>query len=395
MNKLVVLTNSEWRKSIAITRLLGRKNYKVILCRRNILEMACWSKYCYKSHKVSNKNFVNDLINIGKKYFLEFQVKPILIFCEDLELNLVLKNKSRIKKYFSFLLPDNRNLICGLDKLNLYKNLVKNKNLKKFLPETISLEKVFSKNINPQDLLKKDKKLVLKPKSGSGSLGIKYLNKSNINDLLTGIKMPEKFIIQEYINSESISFCVTLFMDKFKIPSSFLIHRRIYQYPITGGPSTQRETTYNFDLIRNSVEILKFLNWKGIAMVEWKYCINSKKYYLIEINPRPGGSICLDEKASSEIILNYCKSFLSGEKLINHPISLPYYKLKEKSTWSIPGDCLRYFSTRKNKESFLNFLMAQIHSEEFAFDDIPGFIGIIVSQFLFLFKPSTLKYLRR
>ena len=74
---------------------------------------------------------------------------------------------------------------------------------------------------------------------------------------------------------------------------------------------------------------------------------------------------------------------------------MPYYKLKEKSTWSIPGDCLRYFSTRKNKESFLNFLMAQIHSEEFAFDDIPGFIGIIVSQFLFLFKPSTLKYLRR
>ena len=69
MNKLVVLTNSEWRKSIAITRLLGRKNYKVILCRRNILEMACWSKYCYKSLKVSNKNFVNDLINIGKKYF--------------------------------------------------------------------------------------------------------------------------------------------------------------------------------------------------------------------------------------------------------------------------------------------------------------------------------------
>ena len=62
MKKFVILSSASWRKSIAITRNLGRKNYKVILCRRSFLDMACWSKYCYKSHKVSNKTYFQDLV---------------------------------------------------------------------------------------------------------------------------------------------------------------------------------------------------------------------------------------------------------------------------------------------------------------------------------------------
>ena len=96
IQKFVVLSTSSWRKSIAITRNLGRKNYNVVLCRRSFLDMACWSKYCYKSHKVSDKNYFQDLIKIGKIYIKKNgDIKPVLIITEDNDLKLIFDRKEK------------------------------------------------------------------------------------------------------------------------------------------------------------------------------------------------------------------------------------------------------------------------------------------------------------
>ena len=90
---------------------------------------------------------------------------------------------------------------------------------------------------------------------------------------------------------------------------------------------------------------------KNALLAELKYKLKKtlNSLYLLEINPRPGGSISLDEKSNANLILNYCRSFETFYDLKIPKEEVCYYKLDVKSTWSIPGDLLRYLSTNKNK----------------------------------------------
>ena len=173
---------------------------------------------------------------------------------------------------------------------------------------------------------------------------------------------PDEYLIQDFLDKNSITYCATIFLNRSNNVCSYLLHKRVYEYPIKGGPSTQRESVFNFELINYSIEILKYLKWEGIAMLEWKHVLDQDKYYLIEINPRPGGSIVLDEKTNSQILLNYCRHFQKPNSQRNYDEINPYYKLNVKSTWMIPGDFLRYFSMSKSKrENFKDFLKAQYY----------------------------------
>ena len=59
-----------------------------------------------------------------------------------------------------------------------------------------------------------------------------------------------------------------------------LCHRRVREYPITGGPSTCCESFYDEKMIDEAYELLKSFHFTGLAMVEFKGdCI-------LEVNPR-------------------------------------------------------------------------------------------------------------
>jgi predicted ATP-grasp superfamily ATP-dependent carboligase len=48
------------------------------------------------------------------------------------------------------------------------------------------------------------------------------------------------------------------------------MHRRIREYPITGGASTAAESFYDPALRDLRLTLLRALNWHGVAMVEFK-----------------------------------------------------------------------------------------------------------------------------
>jgi predicted ATP-grasp superfamily ATP-dependent carboligase len=71
-------------------------------------------------------------------------------------------------------------------------------------------------------------------------------------------------------------------------------HRRIREFPATGGQSTCAELVYDpvlFDLGRR---LLDALAWHGVAMVEFKRHVADGIYYLMEVNPKFWGSLDLD-----------------------------------------------------------------------------------------------------
>ena len=75
-------------------------------------------------------------------------------------------------------------------------------------------------------------------------------------------------IIQEYISGIGVGFFG--FYQKGTL-KRFYIHRRLREYPITGGPSTAAETFYHPKIFEYGKRILDKLHWNGVAMVEFKY----------------------------------------------------------------------------------------------------------------------------
>ncbi len=71
-------------------------------------------------------------------------------------------------------------------------------------------------------------------------------------------------------------------------------HRRIREYPLTGGASTLRESEALDPVLHDyAARLMDALSWNGVAMVEFKHDPESRKAYLMEINGRFWGSLAL------------------------------------------------------------------------------------------------------
>jgi len=74
-------------------------------------------------------------------------------------------------------------------------------------------------------------------------------------------------------------------------------HRRLRQYPLTGGPSTFCESCHVPAVEHFGRALLDKLGWVGLAMVEFKVDARDGIPRLMEINPRPWGSMALPIRA--------------------------------------------------------------------------------------------------
>jgi hypothetical protein len=98
-------------------------------------------------------------------------------------------------------------------------------------------------------------------------------------------------LAQEFIPSaEGIG--VSLLMKEGSVRASFT-HKRIIEFPETGGPSLVRVSTHNSIAESAAERLLENLRWNGVAMVEFRLDSRTGKPVLMEINPRFWGSLPL------------------------------------------------------------------------------------------------------
>jgi predicted ATP-grasp superfamily ATP-dependent carboligase len=88
-------------------------------------------------------------------------------------------------------------------------------------------------------------------------------------------------------------FGVGILAEKGKLLASFA-HRRVREYPITGGPSTVCVSVEDERLSGYAAALVRELDWTGVAMVEFK---KDDDYRLMEVNPRFWGSLPLALRA--------------------------------------------------------------------------------------------------
>ena len=113
-------------------------------------------------------------------------------------------------------------------------------------------------------------------------------------------------IVQDKIAGPGIG--VSLLLDRDGRMISALCHRRIREYPITGGPSTCCESFYDAALIDRAYRLLHSFGFTGMAMVEFKGDC------LLEVNPRVWGSFPMTEAAQSPLVAHYARA-AAGERV--------------------------------------------------------------------------------
>jgi len=137
--------------------------------------------------------------------------------------------------------------------------------------------------------------VVIKPRMGSGAVGISYpKNPEELTHQYLSVHQRFPYpLIQELIPIEGPGYGASFLLDENHQVKASFVHKRLREYPVTGGASTLRESV-RYDDIRDmaisirdmAISLLKALNWFGVAMVEFKLDPRDGVPKLMEINPR-------------------------------------------------------------------------------------------------------------
>lgn len=132
----------------------------------------------------------------------------------------------------------------------------------------------------------------IKPTLSSGSRGVFYApDRGCKDDVARILRVYGEVLVQEFVpNGGGIG--VSFLMDR-GLPIASFTHRRIMEFPKTGGPSIVRESVHMPDVENYARQLFESLHWHGVGMAEFRINANTRQPILMEINPRFWGSLPL------------------------------------------------------------------------------------------------------
>jgi predicted ATP-grasp superfamily ATP-dependent carboligase len=141
------------------------------------------------------------------------------------------------------------------------------------------------------------------------------------------------------------------------------------------------------------LQLLKALDWFGVAMVEFKLDPRDGIPKLMEINPRFWGSLALAIAAGVNFPLLLLR-MSRGEDV--EPIET--YQTGKMCRWLLPGDVLHFLhnSRRMNlRPSFFRFRDRNMAYDILSLEDPLPVIGRILTPLAFLYDPDMKDWLRK
>jgi predicted ATP-grasp superfamily ATP-dependent carboligase len=357
-----MITHARHRASLASIRSLGRAEVPIVASDSIKGAMGYYSKYVtsyfiYPSYKTSPEAFIASL----KENIYKNSVKVLMPTGE--ETYVIAKYKERFK---DVTIPIHTHE--AIDKVNNKHHLIDfARNIGVKVPLTYSINKMSDLDKISKEI---DYPAVIKPIIGSGAKGIRYVNSGK--ELITSYQnVVNKFnytplnypLVQEYI--PGTGYGVSMLFNEGDLRAIFT-HKRIREYPASGGPSTARISVRHHKMEKMAISLLKELNWHGVAMVEFKLNENTNEPVLMEINPRFWGS--LNQAISAGVDFPLLLHTMAIEGDIKPVLN---YKLGLKSRWLL-GDIRSFIDYMINRncqlskyKDFFNFL-----DRDTCYDDI-------------------------
>ena len=386
--RYAVVTDGLWRKSLSVIRSLGKAGFKVIVLGDTWLTTGFWSRFAHSRSRgplasADPEGFIQHLHMV----VTQCPEKPVLVPMEEASLLALAEHQDRFAEYAYFLFPDLDKLRIALSKRQ---TMALAQQLGLPFPVTVASDDIDT--FVESALAFPHEELVLKPIRGSGSMGVIYLSRGDLHaeGLRQHWEAHGPLLIQERVPAAGEAIGASLVMDREGTCLACFCHKRLQQYPPTGGPSTSRVSIQHPEVAAMSTRLLQALDWRGVAMVEWKMHPETGRPMLMEINPRFWGSLELGMRAGVDFPLLYAKA-ARGETAA--PVK--DYTEGVRCRWMI-GDILRYLSQDgRDREGLAQFSQGFFsESEEWDRQDKRGWLASFLCKGLLVLNPAYWKYLR-
>lgn len=386
--RTAIVTDGLWRKSLSAIRSLGRAGFEVTVMGESLFTTGFWSRYARK--RVLAPTASRSREAFGKALLAELRRNPgaVLLPMEDPSLDWVSENRESLLPFCQALLPSRESLRIAQDK-SLTLELAEGLGLpcpRTWRPAEAAEFAAQASKLEPGTF-------VVKPRSGTGSAGVSYgEERRSEQEWEAHWRQFGPMLIQERVPRIGRGRGVSLLFDRDGDCVAAFAHERLQQYPNSGGPSTDRQSLHAPELLEMSIRLMKKLDWRGIAMVEWKIDPRDGRPRLMEINPRFWGSLELAVRAGIDFPALYARAAL-GEKL---PPAAPYPD-GVRCRWLVPGELLRFFSQHPSeRETVFEFLRGlPSSSEEWDTRDLAGTLATVVCTGAYALNPRYWKYVRR
>tara|TARA_X000000368_G_C23036784_1_gene714910 strand:- start:603 stop:1784 length:1182 start_codon:yes stop_codon:yes gene_type:complete len=382
--KNVFVCDGRSRAALSIIRSIGKKNINVIVG-ESFKCSSFYSKYALKKiiYPCPQKE-----LDEFKKFIIDYLFHnkiDVFIPVRDDTTEFVVKNYVDISKLTSIVVPSKKSFNASRDKSETIKFARK---LDIPHPKTILTE---NEKYNIK-LLKKEFHLpiLIKPRISSGSRGIKIVyNWDDFEFIFNEVSKEYPFpLIQEFIPHGG-AFGVSVLYDKNKL-KAFFTHKRIREFPESGGPSTLREGVHFEEIEKYSFKLMTDINWNGVAMIEYRIDKKTNEPKLMEINPRFWGS--LETAVFSGVDFPNLLYELSINKECDYVLK---YKEGKRVRWLFFGDLLWFLNTKKtinNIKSFFVFKNKNLSYDIFSLNDLGPLYGSFIEAFTSFFKKDRRKH---
>lgn len=382
----VLVTDAQMRNSLAVIRSLGSKGIEVTGAEETRFATGFFSKYCknkivYPSpHKHPDK-FVDYLLDVVKKdgYQAIFPVTDSIVIP-------IAKYKQEFCKYTLVPPPDYEVLMKAMDKAETIKIAQEN---------AISCPKTYLiDDIEEVETVKDELRfpVVIKPRRSSGSRGLTLCQSAE--ELLS--RYPKAVvaygpcIIQEYIPHGGEELGVYALLNFDSELRAVTVQKRLRSYPVSGGPSTLRETVKRPELVEIALRLLKALRWSGVAMVEFKVDPGDNQPKLMEVNPRWWGSLQLSILSGVDFPYLLYKLITEGdvEPVLNYEVGV-------RCRWLLPGDILWFLSAQRKLHNLPKFLKYERNDDIISWKDLGPTFGFLLASLRFALDKDVWKFVVR
>ena len=191
-------------------------------------------------------------------------------------------------------------------------------------------------------------RFVAKPKVGSGSKGVIYLDASLPNDRekIINYCSSSEYIVEEFIEGVGVGIGGYAIDGEVINCSS---HIRLLEWPVSGGSSAYRGPLQSIELERIFQSTVRSFNWNGFLMIEGKLTVDGL-FYVLEANPRTWGGINQFMRTT-----NFAIQF--SDLLFGRPVTRPIKRLSS-NTFSSPLAYISLFMTPRQRKfrSLMKFL---------------------------------------
>lgn len=370
-SRTVVVTDGMWRKSLSAIRSLGHAGFSVCVMGDTYATVGFWSKYTSErilspTAEHDPEGFVRSLMRILRRY--QADVRPVIVPMEDASVRAVIAAEEHLRPLAHFLIPPQVSFEIAADK-GRTADLARHLGIPH--PESVVVR-------TATELVEQSRRLpqcVVKPLGGSGSRGVRYHQFDSLGEADAYLRQYGSAVVQERIPAAGDALGVSMLFDDRRELVAHFCHKRLRQYPVSGGPSTDRISVSCGDLLRQSEKLVSALDWRGVAMVEWKLMPDGTPS-LIEINPRFWGSLALATRAGVDFPVAYVRAS-AGERIPDMASTAGV-----RCRWMAPGEVLRYLNTPKDqREPLPSFLRGLPHeAEEWDSTDFRGTLSTVICQ---------------